>query len=150
MSVAKLVGVVRTGLESRATRQAVIESRAASDRYLRKFRTASFLDPRFDMFIRVSTASGIAVVCFGRRLIDVAAWRECVRDQAVCSHGNLLAFTRETGAVAYSTLYGWIFGERCPRLSQARTVTLALGGSITVTQLRRGARLESYAPRETG
>ena len=100
------------------------------------------------MFIRVASASGIAVVCFGRRLINVASWRWSVRDQAACSHGNLLAFTRETGAVPYSTLYGWVLGERCPRLSQARIVTLALGGSVTVTKLRRGAKLESYAPNE--
>lgn len=155
MSVRKLVGIVRENLESRAARQAVVMSGAASRKYVRKFRNAAFIDPRLDMFLRVARASGVLVVGFGRLLVDVDVWRSSVRDQCELAYGSLTAFTRTTGVVPHTNLYGWVVGEHNPRLTQAHKITIALGNSLTARigpsgGSRGGARLDNFLAPTTG
>ncbi len=155
MSVTKLVGVVRESLENRASRQAVVKSGAASRKYVRKFRNKAFIDPRLDMYLRVASATGVVVVGFGRLLSSVDVWRASVRDQCEYAYGSLTAFTRTSAVVPHTSLYGWVVGDHCPRLSQALKVTVALGHSLCARSgsssgSNGGARIEKLFSTKTG
>lgn len=144
MSVTKLVGVVRVCLESRAARQAVTRSGAASSKYVATLRNDAFHDPRLDRYLRVATAAGVVVAGFGRELPRFKVWCDAVQYQYEHDHGSLRAFAL-AHKFPYSTLHGWLFGGRSPELSRARALTVALGHSLSAkVRDHGGARLDSF------